>query len=62
VAASFLTFPAAAQLAFVTIGPMVDLKLIGMFAGTFRSRLVLALVLIPTVVVLLLSIMSGTFL
>jgi uncharacterized membrane protein YraQ (UPF0718 family) len=55
VAASFLTFPAAAQLAFVTIGPMVDLKLLGMYAGTFRSRIVLALVVIPTVVVLLLS-------
>jgi hypothetical protein len=55
VAASFLTFPAGAQLAFVTIGPMVDLKLIGMYAATFQRKFVFALVLGPTVLILTLS-------
>ena len=55
VAASFLNFPAGAQLAFVSIGPMVDLKLIGMYAATFRRKIVFALILGPTVLVLILS-------
>jgi len=36
VAASFVSFPKAAQLSFVTIGPVFDLKLLAMFSGTFR--------------------------
>lgn len=55
VAASFLNFPAGAQLAFVSIGPMVDLKLIGMYAATFRRRIVLALILGPAVLIFILS-------
>ena len=55
VAAAFLTFPAGAKLAFVTIGPMVDLKLIGMYAATFQRKFVFALVLGPTVLILTLS-------
>ena len=55
VAASFLTFPTGAQLAFVAIGPMVDLKLIGMYAATFQRRMVIALVLGPTALILTLS-------
>lgn len=51
VAASFSSFDPAAQLAFVTIGPMVDLKLIGMFLTTFRRPLVAALVITPCIVV-----------
>ena len=55
VAASFQAFPAGAQLAFVAIGPMVDLKLIGMYAVTFHHRMVLALVLGPSVLIFVLS-------
>lgn len=59
VAASFVTFPAAAHLAFVSIGPMVDIKLIGLYAATFRRRLVLVLLLVPTVLVFVLSLLFG---
>ena len=45
-AASFVTLPAAAHLAFITLGPMVDLKLIGLYAATFRGRVVWILVLV----------------
>lgn len=55
VAASFVGFPRAAQLAFITIGPMLDLKLIGMYAGAFRRSLVLALLVVPAVLVFLLA-------
>jgi uncharacterized membrane protein YraQ (UPF0718 family) len=55
VAASFLTFPAGAQLAFVSIGPMVDLKLIGMYAATFRRRIVIALIIGPIGLIFILS-------
>ena len=55
VAASFISFPRAAHLSFVTIGPMVDLKLIGMFAATFNSRVLLALLIGPTIIIFLLS-------
>ena len=59
VAASFLGFPGAAQLAFIALGPMVDLKLLAMFGGTFRKRVVLVLALVPTVMVLVLSLLWG---
>jgi uncharacterized membrane protein YraQ (UPF0718 family) len=39
VAASFTSFGPAAQLAFLVFGPMVDLKLATLYAGTFRSGL-----------------------
>jgi uncharacterized membrane protein YraQ (UPF0718 family) len=59
VAFSFRPFSAAAQLAFVTIGPMVDLKLIGMYAVTFRRRFFWFLVIGPTLLVLVLSLLFG---
>lgn len=59
VAASFQMIPAAAQLAFVAIGPMVDIKLVGMYSVTFRRRIVLALIIGPTVLILLLSWLLG---
>ena len=62
VAASFLTLPAAAHLAFITLGPMVDLKLLALFAATFRKRVVLVLVLVPTVLVFLLCLLLATWL
>ena len=55
VAASFQGFPAGAQLAFIGIGPMVDLKLIGMYAVTFHRRMVLALVIGPSLLIFVLS-------
>jgi uncharacterized membrane protein YraQ (UPF0718 family) len=51
VAASFVAFPPAARLAFVAIGPMVDLKLIGMYGAAFHRRLFLALLIGPTMIV-----------
>ena len=59
VAASFLSFPAASQLAFVTIGPMVDLKLIGMYAATFKRKMFVTLLVVPTVLVFILSWLYG---
>ncbi len=62
VAASFVTFPLAAKLAFITIGPMVDIKLIALFAATFRKKLVFLLVVVPLVLVFLLCWAFGVWL
>ena len=51
VAASFVSFPTTAKVAFMAIGPMVDLKLIPMFFAVFHKRVASALVLVPTVTV-----------
>ena len=51
VAASYWSFPKVAQLSFRTIGPMVDLKLLFMYSAVFKKRVVLALIVIPTVIV-----------
>ncbi len=59
VAASFVTLPAAAHLAFITLGPMVDLKLLGLYAATFRARTVAILVFVPTVLVFLACLALG---
>ncbi|MHC4552840.1 MAG: permease [Planctomycetota bacterium] len=55
VASSFQMFPEGAKLAFIGIGPMVDLKLIGMYAVTFRRKVVIALILVPSIVIFVLS-------
>jgi uncharacterized membrane protein YraQ (UPF0718 family) len=55
VAASFVGFPRAAKVAFTAIGPMLDLKLIGMYAAAFRRPLFVALLVVPAVLVFLLS-------
>ena len=44
VAASFVQFGPSAQLAFLVSGPMVDAKLVPLYAGTFRRGFVRALV------------------
>jgi uncharacterized membrane protein YraQ (UPF0718 family) len=44
VAASFVQFGPASQLAFLVFGPMVDLKLVPLYAGTFRRGFVTAVV------------------
>lgn len=49
VAASFASFPTAAKVAFMAIGPMVDLKLIPMFFAVFNRRVAIALIVVPIV-------------
>jgi uncharacterized membrane protein YraQ (UPF0718 family) len=44
VAASFVQFGPSAQLAFLVSGPMVDAKLVTLYAGTFRRGFVRALI------------------
>jgi uncharacterized membrane protein YraQ (UPF0718 family) len=48
VAASFLTLPSAAKLAFLVLGPMLDLKLYMMYTRIFRPRLIWTII-IPVV-------------
>jgi uncharacterized membrane protein YraQ (UPF0718 family) len=50
VAASFVKFSKLAQLSFITLGPMVDVKLIAMWSGTFRRKIVLLLIWVPVIV------------
>jgi uncharacterized membrane protein YraQ (UPF0718 family) len=57
VAASFVGFPMVSQLAFIAVGPMVDLKLIGMFSITFSRKMVFVLVLVPFILVFLASLL-----
>jgi len=45
VAASFVQFGPASQLAFLVFGPMVDLKLIALYSGTFKRGFVRTIVL-----------------
>ncbi len=59
VAASFLGFPPASQLAFIALGPMVDLKLVAMWSGTFRRGVLPVLALAPTLLVAGLSLLWG---
>lgn len=62
VAASFSMLPAPAQLAFVALGPMFDLKLLAMWSGTFHRRIVIVLAVVPAFLVLLLSLLWGFWL
>jgi uncharacterized membrane protein YraQ (UPF0718 family) len=57
VAASFFAFPLAAKLAFLVLGPMVDLKLIAMYTTVFRPK---AIVVIMGFVVLLVFVLCVT--
>jgi uncharacterized membrane protein YraQ (UPF0718 family) len=43
VAATFVSFPAVAKLAFLVFGPMMDLKLVFIYAAVFRRRFVFGL-------------------
>jgi uncharacterized protein len=61
VVASFVSFPVAAQLSFVALGPMVDLKLIGMYYAVFRKNTATTLILAPIVIIYPLSIALGLF-
>jgi hypothetical protein len=55
VAASFAAFPAMAKVAFLALGPMVDLKLIPMFFSVFKRRIAVALIVVPVISVYLAS-------
>jgi uncharacterized membrane protein YraQ (UPF0718 family) len=59
VAASFWSFPKVAQLSFIAIGPMVDLKLVLMYSAVFRKRDVLALTVVPTVIIYVATVALG---
>jgi hypothetical protein len=62
VAASFSGFPAASQLAFITVGPMVDLKLILMYRAVFQKKIVLLLIVVPIIFVTSLTLFLNIFL
>jgi uncharacterized membrane protein YraQ (UPF0718 family) len=51
VAASFASFPMAAKVAFMAVGPMVDLKLIPLFLSVFTRRVAVALIVVPVATV-----------
>ena len=53
VAAAFTRFPALSQLAFMTVGPVVDLKLAGMYFAAFKQKYATILVIAPLVTNLL---------
>jgi uncharacterized membrane protein YraQ (UPF0718 family) len=46
VAASFVQFGPSAMLGFLVFGPMVDLKLVALYAGTFRRGFTRTVVLV----------------
>ena len=61
VAASFrTTLPLSAQMAFMVLGPMLDLKLVAMYFRVFKKRLILVLSL-STFIIVFLSTMAGTW-
>jgi hypothetical protein len=51
VAASFVYAPPAAQLGFISLGAMVDLKLMGMYFSAFPKKIAWALIILPMVCV-----------
>jgi uncharacterized membrane protein YraQ (UPF0718 family) len=55
VAASFVYAPPAAQLSFMAVGAMVDLKLAGMYFSAFPKKTAWALIIVPAVCVFGLS-------
>jgi uncharacterized membrane protein YraQ (UPF0718 family) len=59
VAASFSTFPQAAKLAFLALGPMLDLKLVLMWRQVFTPRLVRVLAWVPAAVVFVACVALG---
>ncbi|MGH2650747.1 MAG: permease [Actinomycetota bacterium] len=48
VAASFVQFGMASQLAFLVMGPMVDAKLVFLYGGTFQRTVVRTILLVVT--------------
>jgi uncharacterized protein len=61
VAASFrTTLPISAQMAFMVLGPMLDLKLVAMYFRVFKKRLILVMS-ISTFIIVFLCMMAGTW-
>ncbi len=54
VGASFFAFPLAAKLAFLVLGPMLDIKLIAMFTTVFRKRTIVLISVLTTLLVFVL--------
>lgn len=59
VAASFVQFSFAAKLAFLVLGPMLDVKLVAMYLGALPRRVLVAVVVMVPVLVLVLSEAAG---
>lgn len=62
VAASFTSFSSASHLAFVTLGPMVDIKLIIMYLAVFKRKIFNRLMIIPAIMVFVITYLIGVFL
>ena len=62
IAASFTQFSPTAMLAFMVVGPMVDLKLVGMQAGIFGRRFAARFAPTTFVVAVLVSTLVGWWL
>jgi len=61
VAASFYAFPLAAKLAFLVLGPMIDLKLLAMYVTVFRPRAIVAIAGLTTLLVIALGVSGYTW-
>ncbi len=62
VAASLTAFSPTARLAFLVVGPMVDLKLIALQAGTFGRRFTVGFVPLTFSLAVLVSVVTRTVL
>jgi uncharacterized membrane protein YraQ (UPF0718 family) len=62
VASSFMRFSPFSQLAFVTIGPVVDLKLLLMYSGTFKKKAIVLITVLPFVLIFLVCNLLGLIL
>ncbi len=61
VAASLSMFPRPALLAFLALGPMLDLKLIPAFLGVFQRRVALAVIVVPAVMIFIMAVSLGMY-
>jgi uncharacterized protein len=59
VATSFTAFPLSAQLGFLVLGPIADVKLAVLYEATFRRRFVVALLVLAVPVILAGSLLFG---
>jgi len=59
VAASLSMFPRPALLAFLALGPMLDLKLLPAFLTVFKRRPALVVILVPALAVFALTMSLG---
>jgi uncharacterized protein len=58
VANSFVFFPLSSQLAFITIGPMVDIKLILMYRAAFTKKTYRIIIIFPILLTFTLTLLS----